>query len=249
MRFKNLLVGGCSFTQDGICGSPPTITSAGGCSFIEDDAYVAAQPNSWAGFLAKKLQVTSMVNTATSNHGNILIANTILECINRFSYNPKETLVVVNLTEPWRFDLPCAYDHPDSDLGYIPWNQDLIPYSYLDRRRKIITQLEKNIDFAQIEYFTSNTVEFLFNFLENKQIPFYFLTMNDCSSTKLQAVIDKFQKHFIKLSPGPSMLEYCQHTNSQISKDDFHPTRSAHEKIADQVYNYIVENEIHLPVL
>jgi hypothetical protein len=249
MRFKNLLVSGCSFTQDGIGGSPPTNNLPGGCSFIDDDAYVAAQPKSWASFLAKKLKVTSMMNTATSNHGNILIANSILECINRFSYNPEETLVVVGLTEPWRLDLPCSYEHPDADCGYIPWDQTLIPYSYLDRRKKLVIQFEKNIEFTQIEYFTSNAVEFLFNFLENKKIAFYFLIMNNCQQTRLQSVIDKFQNHFIKLSPGSSMLEYCQLTNSQISKDDYHPNFEAHKKIADQVYDYIVKNEIHMSVL
>ena len=249
MKFKNLLVSGCSFTQDGIGGVPPTIEEPGGCSFIEDDAYVAALPRSWAGFLAKKLQVTSMVNTAASSHGNILIANSILECVRRFKYNPTETLIVFNLTDPWRFDLPCAYDHPDVDCKFIPWNQQLISYSYLDRHKKIMNQLEKNIGLEQIEYFTSNAVEFLFNFLAQKQIAFYFLTMNDYRSTVLQPIIDKFQKQFIKLTPGSSMIEYCQLTNSQISKDDRHPNLTAHQMIADQVHSYIVQNEIHLPVL
>jgi hypothetical protein len=249
MKFKNLLVSGCSFTQDGIGGAPPTVELVGGCSFIEDDDYIAAQPKSWAGFLAKKLKVTSMINTAASGHGNILIANSILECINRFHYKPTETLVVINLTEPWRFDLPCLHDHIEADSQHVPWDQLLIPYSYLDRNKKSINQIEKNIEFNQIDHFTSNAVEFLFNFLENQKIHFYFLTMNNFDQTFLKKVINKFNKNFIKLTPGPSMFEYCQLTNGQFSEDDFHPNLEAHKKIADQVYNHIVDNEIHLPIL
>jgi len=244
MRFKNLLVSGCSFTQDGISGCPPTVNSAGGCSFIDNDSGVGTQPRSWAGFLAKKLNVNSLVNTAAGGHGNILVANSVLDCINQFSYTPIETLVIVNLSEPWRFDLPCSYDHVYADHSYINWNQSLIPCSYLGRNEKIMIELEKNIGFESIEYFTSNAVEFLFNFLENQKIKFYFLTMNDFSQTRLQKVIDKFDSRHIQLTPGKSMLEYCQITNSCLSANNFHPSIDAHKKIADQVYNHIVSNEI-----
>jgi hypothetical protein len=244
MKFKNLLVSGCSFTQDGIGGCPPTVDSAGGCSFIDNGSGSATQPRSWAGFLARKLKVTSLVNTAASGHGNILVANSILDCINQFLYTPNETLVIVNLSEPWRFDLPCPYDHVDADHANIPWNQSLIACSYLYRSSKTMVQLEKNIGFDQIEYFTSNAIEFLFNFLENQKIKFYFLTMNDFSQTRLQKVIDKFDSRHIHLTPGKSMIEYCQITDNFMASNDLHPSTDAHEKISDQVYDYIVSNEI-----
>jgi hypothetical protein len=244
MRFKNLLVSGCSFTQDGIGGCPPTVDSAGGCSFIDTGDGNPAQPRSWAGHLAKRLNVNSLVNTAASSHGNILVANSLLDCVNQFLYKPNETLIVVNLSEPWRLDLPCSYDHVDCDHVNIPWNQSLIPYSYLGRNKKIMVQLEKNIGFDQIEHFTSNTVEFLFNFLVNQKIKFYFLTMNDFSQTRLQKVIDKFDSCHVRLIPGKSMIEYCKITDNCVSADNLHPSIDAHEKIADQVYDYIVSNEI-----
>ena len=81
-QYKNLLVGGCSFSADGVGGSPPTNTSSGGCSFIEDLDYTPAHPDTWPGFLARKLGVVSLINTASSGHGNNLITHSVLECIN-----------------------------------------------------------------------------------------------------------------------------------------------------------------------
>lgn len=247
-RYKNLLVGGCSFSQDGIGGSPPTETQPGGCSFIEDIEYEVASPNSWAGFLAQKLGVTSLVNTAASSHGNILTANSILECINKFQYNCSDTLVVVNITEPTRLDIPCYYDHPDADNEFIPWSQTLIPYSFFKRNSNTIVALEKNMGFDQIEYFTSNAVDLLLNFLENKGFDFYFLTMADFSNSCLQTVLNKFQDRHIKLNPGLNMIDYCKITNNQKSKKDEHPSLVGHKQIADQIYS-VIENDLYLPVL
>jgi hypothetical protein len=238
-QYKNLLVGGCSFSSDGIGGSPPTIDSAGGCSFIEYVDYATVQPRSWAGFLARHLGATSLVNTATSGHGNNLIANSILECINRFHYNSTDTLVVMNISEPGRLDLPCAYDHPDVDSQNIPWDPTLIPYSYLNRSSKIIKTMEKNIGFDQIEQLTSNSVEFLFTFLESRSIDFYFLTMTDFGDSCLNTVLNKFNSHYIRLLPGPSMYEYCQQTKTCISKTDDHPNNLGHKQIADIIYEQI----------
>ena len=68
--------------------------------------------------------------------------------------------------------------------------------------------------------------------------------MNDFSQTRLQKVIDKFDRCHIQLTPGESMIEYCQITDNCVSADNLHPSTNAHEKIADQVYNRIVSNEI-----
>jgi hypothetical protein len=238
-KYKNLLVGGCSFSSNGIGGSPPTINSAGGCSYIEDIDYETAHPGSWPGFLAQHLGVTSLVNTATSGHGNNLIANSLLEFINKFYYNSSDTLVVMNISEPGRLDLPCAHDHPDADNQHIPWDSSLISYSYFNRSSNIIKNMEKNIGFDQIEQLTSNSVEFLFTFLESRSIDFYFLTMTDFNNSCLINVLNKFDSHYIRLTPGPSMYEYCQQTKTYISKTDSHPNNLGHKQIADIIYEQI----------
>ena len=237
--YKHLLVSGCSFTSDGIGGLPPSLSSDGGCSFANDPEFIPRHSNSWAGFLALKLNVTSLVNTAAAGHGNILIANSILECLNRFNYSSTDTLVIVNISDPARFDAPCAYDHPEVDNKNIPWDYTLLPYSYMNRNNKIIKDIEKNIGIDQIEYLTTNYVEFLFTLLENRNIDFYFLIMNDFNNSYLTTVFDKFDRHFIKLNPGISMIQFCQQTNSTVSADDYHPNIVGHKQIANILYTHI----------
>lgn len=251
-RYKNLLVSGCSFSANGQSGLPPTATSSGGCSFKEDPDYQVAQPLSWPGFVAQQLMVDSLVNTASCWHGNILIANSILECLNRFQYRSDDTLVLMNISEPSRLDLPCAYDHPEVDYTHIPWNNNLIPYSYFKKNldSKIIPKIEKNVGLEQVEQLTSNYVEFLFNFLENRRIDFYFLTMTNFDDSCLHSVLNKFDSHWIKLTPGPSMYEYCRQTGTCVSDSDYHPNKLAHKQISNIVYNHInAQSEIHLSVL
>jgi hypothetical protein len=240
-NYKNLLVGGCSFSSDGIGGTPPTALSPGGCSFVKDEFYEASCPNAWPGFLAQQLGVVSMINTASASHGNILIANSILECLNRFEYNPTETLVVMNISDPSRYDVPCSFDHPDSDRYHIPWTQELIPYSYFDINSNIIKNMKKQIGYEQIEQLTSNSVEFLFNFLKYHSIDFYFLTMGNYNNSCLTTVLTKFDSNYIKLTPGPDMIKYCQQTNTARSNLDNHPNNVGHRKISDIVFKYINE--------
>jgi hypothetical protein len=59
MKFKNLVISGNSFTQDGIGVFPPTLSSAEGCSFFDDSNYKLAVLKVWTSWIASKLQVTS----------------------------------------------------------------------------------------------------------------------------------------------------------------------------------------------
>jgi len=243
--YKNLLVSGCSFSQDfwlnGIGGEPPDKISPGDCVYITDPKFSVELPRSWPGFLARKLQVTSLVNVAASSHGNMLIAHSILECINKFNYTPEDTLVVINISEPWRLDLPCEYDHPEVDKKYIPWNQSFLPYSYLNTQDEsaTISKLKKNIGFEQIGTVSSNSIDFLFNFLQNKKIDFYFLLMNDFDNTALKPVIERFNKHLIELTPGANMISFGQLTKTYVSESNWHLGIEGSMKVANQIYRHI----------
>lgn len=243
-QYKNLLVSGCSFSQDGIGGMPPSFGSSGSCSFMSDPDYTPAQPRTWPGFLARRLGITSLVNTAASGHGNLLVAQTLLACINRYNYDVADSLIVFNLSDPSRFDLSCDHDHPDADKKNVPWDSQLIDYSFVNRQSRTIIDIEKNLGFKSIERMTSDFVCFLLNFLQHKKFDFYFLTMNDCLQTALTPVIDQFKNHRINLEPGSSMIEYCQRTGTCISADDHHPNLQGHQQIADQVFKHIQKNAI-----
>jgi len=247
-KIKNLLTSGCSFTSDGMGGVPPTKLNAGGCSFVSAGDYNATQPNSWPGFLAQQLKATSLFNTASSAHGNMLVANTLLECVNRFQYFPEDTVIVFNISEPARLDLICGYDHPDADHANVPWNKDFIPYTFIKRSSQLIVQLQKQLGFEHVEFLTSNCVEFLFNFLEQRGFAFYFLTMMDYNQSCLQKTLDKFSSHFISLDPGSNMIDFTRITNNQKSDKDFHPSVHGHELMAQQIYRRIA-HDLHLSIL
>ena len=243
-QYKNLIASGCSFTSNGMGGVPPTSTSEGGCSYIDGGKdYSVATPGSWAGFLAQKLNVTSMINTASSAHGNILIANTLLEILNKFNYDPRHTLIIFNLSDPARLDLPCDFNSPDADHTNILWTKDIIDHSYLkisDSNTNNINKVKMLLGINQVEQFTSNAVELLFILLKHRKIDFYFMMMSNYTNHHyLGPVIEKYRDRLINLDPGVSMYDFCQLTNNYISESDQHPNINGHKFIADAVYSHI----------
>lgn len=249
-QYKNLIASGCSFTSNGMGGVPPTDTSQGGCSYIDDLAqaivgeksYLASTPDSWAGFLAQKLNVTSMINTASGSHGNMLIVHTLLEILNKFPYHPEHTLIVFNLSDPSRLDLPCEFNCVDADHDNILWTKNIIDHSYLKMSNDAhkINEIKRLMGINQIEKFTSNAVELLFTLLEHRKYNFYFMMMaNYIDNQYLGPVIEKYKDRLIGLNPGLSMIDFCQITNNCISKFDKHPNINGHKLIADAVYSHI----------
>ena len=232
MVVENIVAGGCSFSADGMGGLPPAADYTGGCSFIQPDS----QPGSWVGFVAQQLQVNSLVNVAAHSHGNMLTSNSILEILRRYPYNYKTTLVVFNITDPARLDIPCEFAHPDRSI-YIPWTEEIIPYSYF--KRDICSNFVKSMGIESAEHITTNAVEFLFNFLENNNIAYCFTTLRDYSDHPiLGPVIQHRQAHWVSLDPGQGMYDYCQSKNL-IGADGFHPNRLGHKLISEQVFNHI----------
>jgi hypothetical protein len=239
MKINNLITSGCSFSSGGIGGVPPNDLTNGGCSFIDGGNNPIKAPISWPGFLAQQLKVTSLVNTATPGQGNILIANTLLELIKRYNYKITNTLIVFNLTDPWRLDIPC--DWGDSKIQHrIPWDKNLISYAYIDQSSQYVEKMKSEMGIDVVEQYTSNTVEFLFNLLEYQQWNYCFLMMNDYLNHKyLGSIIEKFQHKLILLDPGSSMIEFCEKTNNCVSKFDNHPSLSGHKAIANILYEYV----------
>lgn len=234
-EYKHILASGCSFSYDGICGTPPTDNTNGGCSFIEDPDFPVAIPRTWPGILAQRMRIISLVNTASSNHGNILVANTIYECLTRYNYKADSTLVVMNLSDPGRFDIPCSFDSALVDKENIPWNKELIPYSYMYRTSDLFRKVSVN-NLDTVEQVTTNAIEMLFTFLQITNIDFRFLVMTDCTNTSLQRIINKYYKNFVCLTPGTNMVDFCQATNTNVSNTDMHPNKNGHTLIANAVY-------------
>lgn len=221
-------------------GVPPTNNSQGGCSYIDAGDNLQAEPNTWPGFLARKINVTSLINTACGAHGNILVTNSILEILNKFNYTPKDTLIIFNLSDPARLDLPCEFSGIFADKTNVLWNENIIDYSYLKIPSNNIDKIKMWMGITQVERFTSNAVELLFTLLEYKKFDYYFMMMgNYINHRYLGPIIEKHKDKLISFDPGTSMIDFCQLTNNNVSDSDEHPSLNGHKIIADRIYEHI----------
>lgn len=242
---KNIIASGCSFTSNGIGGLPPSaLHPEGGCSYTFDDSYIPAEPRSWASIIAQLAQVKSFVNLSAESHGNILIANNILTLLQRFNYNPNETLIFFNMSDPGRLDILCEWVDPLQCPHLKDWSCDILPFKYLDMNSSIVKNTIKTMGVDQVELLTSNMLLGMMSFLKQNNFNFYFLMMKDYSCHPyLGPVVSKFSDHLIKLSPGVGMYEFSK-ANNLLAADNFHPSLAGYKMIAD-----VVINKINLEIL
>jgi len=233
MKVKNILASGCSFTQDGLGGLPPTKDYSGGNSFREDPDYITSEPKSWASFLSKKINPDSFVNLAAPGHGNYLVSKTICDVLQKFNYSPENTLVIFNISQMARMDVLCDYN---TENDYIPWTQDILNYSFLKPRspkwRKVMYNYEDDIT-GLITYNTVRLNE-LFEYLNTNKYPFMFTTLADYTDLP---VIQKYKGHYVQLT-GNGMFEFASSIN-EISEDKFHPTVEGQYQISNVAYDFI----------
>lgn len=234
---QHIVASGCSQTADGIGGCPPEIDSEGGCSFVHGNAI----PASWVGFVAQALSAQSLVNMAASSHGNYYVAHTIIAVLSKYRYMADRTLVIFNLSEPLRSDIPCAFDHPQR-CKYVPYNHDILPGSWLDRSSAMHKNIVKNIGIEQIAAINRVALISLFAFLEQHQYRYLFTTMNDYSDDQYIGDLVSTNRNRIDLIPGNGIIEFA--TATRCLSDISHPNVHGHEKIAAQVLAKIQEKWI-----
>lgn len=237
----NIIAAGCSFTQDGICGCPPTDDSEGGNSFLDypEDNLIAAIPKSWAGIVAKKLNAKSFINVAASGHGNLVLSNSILALLEKFPYQSSNTLILFNITDPTRLDIPCSFEHVDRSMD-IPWTSDIIEHSYLSTQSTILKKVKQEIGPDSISYLSTNPLSMLLDLLKYKKYRFAFMTMADYSADKyLSPVLAKHQKNFLPFGDQIGMMEFCVTNKMTISTIDRHPNLKGHESIAEKMIDFL----------
>jgi hypothetical protein len=242
--FKHIIASGCSFTSNGTGGLPPSQEHPNGaCSFTSDPDYQAIDPESWAGMIAQNLNVKSFVNVAASSHGNFLIANNVLALIDRFDYSPLDTLILFNLSDPARMDIPCAWNEKTKS-DRCNWSDHILPFGYIRRDSDLIKQMLLTMGIDQIEMFTSNAVLGMMSALKQKNFNFYFTMMRNYRDNKyLGPVIAQFNDHLITLNPGIGMMEHARILNL-LTKDNVHPDQQGHISISLQVLNKLNERII-----
>ena len=241
MIINNIIAGGCSFTQDGISGVPPDHNQIGGNSFLAypDDNIVAKVPKTWAGIISQRLAVKNMVNLAAGGHGNLLTANSLFSVLTKFNYPKDQTLILFNITEPTRLDMPCEFSHQDR-CADIHWGPEILPLTYLSHSCSSIKKLKHQLGSDAISYLTSNSLQFFLSFLKSKQYKFLFLTMCDYTSDRyLGPILNQYQKNYVTLDQFNNMMDFCVHNQVTVSDKDYHPNITGHEMIADKVLNFL----------
>ena len=235
-KYKSILAGGCSFTQDGIGGAPPTDVWAGGNSFRHDVDYKVALPQSWASMVAQQLDPESFTNVAVASQGIVATCTTICDMLEKFNYTPQDTLVIFNVTRLARVDIQCAFN---TDNHYIPWTQDILDYSYYRFKSTAWKEHLVNTPIDDIEKQSEEHLEKLLNYLHDNHYPFVSTLLDDISHLP---VIQKYKAHLVPL-PHVGMLEFCR----SIDEEDGtrHPTRTGHIEVAKFATKFIQEKYIN----
>ena len=233
MKIKKILASGCSFTSGGIGGIPPTRYHQGGNSYREDPDYKKSKPTTWASFLAEKINPDSFVNLASPGHGNYLVSKTICDTLQKFDYDPIDTLVIFNISEMARMDVLCEYN---TENNRITWSQDILNYSFLKPHSNKWSKVMKNQEGDIKELITYNTERLreLFEYLTTTKYPLVFTTLGDYTNLP---VIQMNKKHCVQL-PGNGMFEYAEKLDL-LDKDGFHPNLEAHCRISKLAYDFI----------
>lgn len=241
MKIQNLLIGGNSFTQDGIGGCPPTTDSQGGCSFVDQGQGHVAQPRSWASMLAQELEVQSFVNTASASHGNILIAHSLRWILQRFHYDPAVTMVMFNVSIPMRLDIPCEFDHPDASPR-VPWKQDLIPHTYLHRESRTHRAIEKQVGLDIVPDLGWAELDFLAHYLEHRGYQYCFLLTEDYTGDAgFRRWASSRWSRLITLDPGVGLTEFARDSGHN-TENNYHPDAQGRRIVVDRVRDFLADN-------
>jgi len=228
-KYQHVIASGCSFTQDGIGGIPPTKQSPeGGNSYTHNPDLIV---RTWAGYVAKQLNALSFFNLATSGRGNYHTYLTLLYTLmsDRYLYNKENTLVLFNITDIGRLDLPVPYNSSDSSVWSF-WDVDQIPFKF----HKDPVQCYKIIQQEQAEVMSVLAIRSLIDFLENSKFEYRFVLMqNYLKDIRIKSIICNNPN--LVLTPDGGMMEYVITNNITVSETDHHPNIKGHEEIGTMV--------------
>lgn len=229
---RHIVAAGGSYTADGIGGTPPIdCDNQGGCSFNDP----RVQPRTWVSKVAQNLQVQSLVNTAGVGFGPSVTAMSLIEVLTRFPYDPRDTLVLFDVTDPWRLGVPCPWNHIDAS-PHVPWSPDIIPWSILDKHaeRGIIVEMQHE----QVEVRSAFDLQSLFDFLNVRQFRYRWVMGIDFRSNHLLAPMLCSDKNLLLLEDGPSMFEYAER-HDLVGEDGHHPNALVHDMVCEKIIESI----------
>lgn len=214
LKYKNLLVSGCSFTKD----------------------WGAGALRSWPHFVQQHYNFDTVINCALSGAGNKHIADSI---VHQLEFNteltPTNTYVIIMWSGADRMDTMCDIAH-QNDREHYKYNDNIITLTTggIHRKEGVLGALYdvKNKSILALETFINITNTY--HYLRSRGYKFKFLAHRDM---KLPAKDHAFD--WQKLLDPPvdcthmfadisTVYEYCLR-QEYISKDDYHPTAEGYQ--------------------
>lgn len=240
MKYKNLIVSGCSFTEE----VKPRMT--------------------WASHVKNHFQIENYVNLGRAAAGNFYICNSVIDEIQSKNYKPEETLVLVMWSGPGRIDLRMSYDilsllqYPykqvsyELDKNYIFSAGLTNSWTLYPEVKKIFQSLYVNHDHYSLARETLMHITNLENFLKVNQMQYRFMSFCNVWDDKNESIsfgcptlghfargtaaLDKinFKNWIFADSQKTCIFEYCEKFNL-LEQDRGHPNREGHKKFAEEV--------------
>lgn len=204
----NLIVGGCSFTYN----------------------YSTTDSSAWPSYLRDRCGFEQLFDCSQAGAGNYHISNAIQWCIEEQDPDPSKTFVVV-MWSGYNRDSVIAKANALDEVECIPnlkynYNNQSVYLRYGDLGQ--LKELKSNESRAVENYLY---VSSLYNYLQNRKIPFVFLDFLDRSLPNRTNEFDiglylpaKLQQRYHNMfAPVRNLYEYALH-NDMLSSDDFHPS-------------------------
>lgn len=235
---RNLIVVGCSFTA-------------------------APGDQGWGEFLSEYLGVDSFINLAFPGAGNYYISNTLLDHLMHKTYDPKETLIIVNWSGPTRKDILISQEThkllKGSSTIHMQGNYYAFSggYNGLWLESKLMQQLFANFYKYQSE--NQQYIETLHNmlrtrlFLEHNQYQYLFTSYTPFWHDDVFYAQESLTEpgEFTTAMPLVKQVRDAQwydrsiHTVAEefdnFEEDHFHPGVLAHQQYANELLSFLVK--------
>jgi len=223
LKYKNLLVSGCSFTKD---------WGDGGL-------------RSWPYFVQQHYNFDNMINCAQTGAGNKHIADSI---VHRLEFNsdltPDNTYVIVMWSGADRLDTMIDATHKDqfNNRDCYHFGVDIISgvTGGILKKDGVLGALYdvKNQDILALETFINITNTY--HYLRSRGFQFKFLTFRNLKLPARDCAFD-WQQHIdhsvdcsYMFSDIVTVYEYCLRME-YLSKDDYHPTTEGYQHWVNDV--------------
>ena len=250
-----LFANGCSFTFGGGLYNSHELANGGMTPYSQNPDNQERLRVTWPGVLKEHIGADSVVNYALSGGSNARIARTTLDYFYDLLYQGEDIsnyTAVIQWTELARtefiIDRHWFYFGPGgaaTDIGIgqapqPPCKAEFYVDNYYKTYYKVLQSDQKDVT----DFITQTSA--LGNFFKTHNVKYVFCMHVDCflyanKIKKIEQIKSMLNKEFNWLngSMQDSVLGHFLSEGDQISPDDTHPNISGHQRIAEQIRNYL----------